>query len=77
MSRYQKGKTISTSLQTDKHASTPTLSFFKGRMPFLLPNQQGQSTEGTQLNLLHKTTIKSSYNKKLTSKKTAGPNYGL
>jgi len=25
---------------TDNHASTPPLSFFTGRMPFLLPNQQ-------------------------------------
>jgi len=45
----------STSLQTDNHASTPPLSFYRpdchhsvftGRMPFLLPNQQRQSTEG-------------------------------
>jgi len=28
------------------HASIPTLSFFTGRMSFLLPNQQRQSTEG-------------------------------
>jgi len=34
------------SLQTDNLASTPPLSFFTGRMPFLLPNQQRQSTEG-------------------------------
>jgi len=34
------------SLQTDNHASTP-VSFFTGRMPFLLPNQQRQSSEGT------------------------------
>jgi len=34
------------SLQTDNHASTPTTQFFTGRMPFLLPNQQRQSTEG-------------------------------
>ena len=33
------------SLQTDNHASTPPLSFFTGRMPFLPPNQQRQSTE--------------------------------
>ena len=26
---------------------TPKLSFFTGRMPFLPPNQQRQSTEGT------------------------------
>ena len=34
-------------LQTDNHASTPTTQFFTGRMPFLPPNQQRQSTEGT------------------------------
>ena len=37
---------VSTSLQTDNHASTPLLSFFTGRMPFLPPNQQCQSIEG-------------------------------
>jgi len=37
---------VCTSLQTDNHASTPQLSFFTGRMPFLPPNQQRQSTEG-------------------------------
>jgi len=26
----------------------PTTQFFTGQMPFLLPNQQRQSTEGTQ-----------------------------
>ena len=31
------------SLQTDNHDSTPPLSFFRGRMPFLPPNQQRQS----------------------------------
>jgi len=39
---------VCTSLQTDNHASTPPLSFLKfftGWMPFLLPNQQRQSTE--------------------------------
>jgi len=34
---------VCTSLQTDKHATT---QFFTGRMPFLLPNQQRESTEG-------------------------------
>ena len=34
------------SLQKDNHATTPPLSFFTGRMPFLPPNQQHQSTEG-------------------------------
>ena len=33
------------SLQTDNHASTPPLRFFTGRMPFLPPIQQCQSTE--------------------------------
>ena len=37
---------VCTSLQTDNHASNPPLSFFTGWMPFLLPNQQHQSTEG-------------------------------
>ena len=37
---------ICTSLHTNNHASTPPLSFFTGRMPFLPPNQQHQSTEG-------------------------------
>jgi len=37
---------VCTSLQTDNHASTPPLSFFRGQMPFLLPNQHQQSTEG-------------------------------
>jgi len=40
---------VSTSLQTDNHASTPPLSFFTGWMPFLLPNQQHQSTEGNEV----------------------------
>jgi len=40
-----------TSLQTDNHTSTPPFSFFTGRMPFLLPNQQRQSTEGTIITL--------------------------
>ena len=37
---------VCTSLQTDNHASTPPTVFFTGRMPFLPPNQQRQSTEG-------------------------------
>jgi len=37
---------VCTSLQADNHTSTPPLSFFTGRMPFLPPNQQRQSTEG-------------------------------
>ena len=38
---------VCTSFQTDNLASTPPLKFFTGRMPFLPPNQQRQSTEGT------------------------------
>jgi len=37
---------VCTLLQTDNRASTSPLSFFTGRMPFLPPNQQRQSTEG-------------------------------
>ena len=44
---------VCTSLQTDKHASTPPLSFFTGRMPFLPPNQQRQSTEGSVIGTVH------------------------
>jgi len=40
---------VCTLLQTDNHASQPTTQFFTGRMPFLPPNQQRQSTEGTNL----------------------------
>ena len=36
---------VCTLLQTDNHTSTTALSFFTGQMPFLLPNQQCQSTE--------------------------------
>jgi len=35
------------------HASTSPLSFFIGRMPFLPPNQQHQSTEGIKVDLKH------------------------
>ena len=45
---------VSTSLQTDNHASTPLLSFFTGRMPFLPPNQQRQSTEGFKKTVYNK-----------------------
>jgi len=41
-----------TSLQTDDHANTSPLSFFTGWMPFLPPNQQRQSTEGTFVKVL-------------------------
>ena len=50
---------VCTSIQTDNRASTPPLSFFTGRMPFLPPNQQRQSTEGihVQLNVLNLLTL--------------------
>jgi len=35
---------VCTSLQTDNHASTPSLSFVTGWMPFLPPNQEHQNT---------------------------------
>jgi len=38
---------VCTSHQTDSHTSTPPLSFFILRVPFLPPNQQRPSTEGT------------------------------
>jgi len=34
----------------DNHANIPPLSFFTGRMPFLTPNQQCQSTESESSN---------------------------
>jgi len=37
---------VCTSHQTDNHTSTSPLSFFTGRLPFLSPNQQHQSSEG-------------------------------
>jgi len=44
---------ICTLLQIDNHASTiPHRSVFTGRMPFLPPNQQRQSTEGTRVSPL-------------------------
>jgi len=45
---------VCTSLQTDNHANTSPLSFFTGRMPFLPPNQQRQSTEGLWVRQKHK-----------------------
>jgi len=40
---------VCTSLQTDNHqCHHPTTQFFTGRMPFLPPNQQLQSTEGNK-----------------------------
>jgi len=42
---------ICTSFQTDNPASTSSLKFFTGRMLFLTPSQQCQSTEGKLLNI--------------------------
>jgi len=39
---------ICTLPQADNHACTPPLSIFTGRMPFLPPNQQHQSTGGSR-----------------------------
>ena len=53
---YQLGHMqLCTSLQTDNHASTPPLSFFTGRVPFLPPNQQRQGTEGKARRCLSQT----------------------
>jgi len=35
-----------TKLQSNHHHQQTNIQFFTGRMPFLLPNQQCQSTEG-------------------------------
>jgi len=43
---------ICTSLQTNNHASTPPVSFFTDQTPFLLPNQQRQSTEGIETTVI-------------------------
>jgi len=40
---------ICTSFQTDNHTSTTSTQVFTGRMLFLLPNKQHQSTEGIQV----------------------------
>jgi len=37
---------VCTLLQTDNHTGT---QFFTGQMPFLMPNQQRQSTEGERM----------------------------
>jgi len=50
---------VCTSLQTDNHANTPPLSFFTGRMPFLPPNQQRQSTEGKYIYIAPKSKMES------------------
>ena len=45
------------SFQTDNHTSTPQLSFFTCRIPFLPPNQQCQSTEGSHKNIIYISVI--------------------
>jgi len=46
--RHQLGHMqVCTSLQSEKPHQHFTTQFFTGRMPFLPPNQQRQSTEGT------------------------------
>jgi len=51
----------------------PTTQFFTGRMPFLLPNQQRQSTEGTTNSLIilkHFYIALSNSTKKINSQQT-------
>jgi len=48
-----------TLLQTDNHTSTISLNFFTGRMPFLTPNQQRQSTILYLPTILHGHTLAS------------------
>jgi len=38
-----------TKLQSNHHHQQTNISFFTGRMPFLSPNQQCQSTEGKNI----------------------------
>jgi len=52
---------VCTSLHTDNYGSTPPLSFFTGRMPFLPSNQQRQSTEDNSLRLRTLFTIHASF----------------
>jgi len=53
------------SLQTDNRAGTPPLKFFTGRMPFLPPTQQHQSTESKKklLQNEHNENFSINYNK--------------
>ena len=44
---------VCTSLQTDNLSSNSLLKFFTGRIPFMPPNQQCQSTEGTVLYMMY------------------------
>ena len=38
-------------LESNRHHQQPTPYFFTGRMPFLSPNQQRQSTEGKMMTM--------------------------
>jgi len=60
---------VCTSLQTDNHISTSALKFFTGRMPFLLPNQQHQSTGGKLHTALTGTQILSHFSIKMLHNK--------
>jgi len=63
---------VCTSLLTDNHASVPPLSFLRAGCPFLLPNQQHQSTEYLmKLFLLVSFVITRSYWHQTTSVKEA------
>jgi len=46
------GKSAPHPPQTDNHTNIPPLRFFTGHMPFLLPNQQRQSTEDIRIILI-------------------------
>jgi len=52
---------VCTSLQTDNHASTSPLSFFTGRMLFLLSSQQCKSTEGKEYKVNEEQTAGKSF----------------
>ena len=60
---HQLGKSAPRSRHAANHASTPPLSFFTGRMPFLLPNQQRQSTEGKKIKTNSLKNVKNVVNK--------------
>jgi len=62
---------VCTSLQTDNHTNTSSLSFFTGRMPFLPPNQQRQSTEAT----LNKLNFRKKRSQRQTHRTTLLPCY--
>ena len=49
---------VCTLLQTDNHASTPPLSFFTGRMPFLPPSQQRQSVKALKAYIMIQQSLK-------------------